>query len=373
MQLIVSTMILPLAVSASAVCITLLYASILDIKDRRVPFRTWYPMLVVAVPATSAFYWIAGGSTGPLTGFVALAALVLYANYLDSTDTKNAFNPVFPIVTLALPAVSWFVVSTEVTLAALLAYLVIAVVLLYVTYLDVHERLTLFRRLYIVPVMATFTFVTLHYSFQGTWSAIGVYIAISALFCALFYAFGALHLFGGADAWALILLGLSVPIFPMQPLLGYPVHNFLPFTVLINAVLLNLAAPLGLFLWNIVHRHRAPLPHLFFGYPVPGDRVEHAFGFVMEEIEEKDTIIERRFIPVRELLLRMFQGRRTRYTKDLRNHPERYAGELSLYRRAGHVWILYGVPFILPITAGFITAVFLGDILYFMMQYATGI
>ncbi|MDI6875266.1 MAG: A24 family peptidase C-terminal domain-containing protein [Methanomicrobiales archaeon] len=369
----VSAMILPLAISASAVLITLLYASLLDLKDRRVPFRTWYPMLVIALPATSAFYWIAGGSMGPLTGFVALAALVLYAYYLDSTDTNNAFNPVLLIVTLALPAVSWFVASTEASLADLLAYAVIAVILLYATFLDMHERLTLFRRLYIAPVMIAFAFVTQHYSIHGTGSAIGAYIAITALFCALFYTFGALHLFGGADAWALILLGLSVPIFPIQPLLGYPVHNFLPFTVLTNAVLLNLAAPLGLFIWNVVHRHRAPLPHLFFGYPVPGDHVEHAFGFVMEEIEEEDTRIERRFIPVRELLLRMFRGQRTRYTKDLRNHPERYQRELALYRRAGHVWILYGVPFILPITAGFVTAVFLGDVLYFMMQYVAGV
>ncbi|HZD43598.1 MAG TPA: A24 family peptidase C-terminal domain-containing protein, partial [Methanomicrobiales archaeon] len=94
---------------------------------------------------------------------------------------------------------------------------------------------------------------------------------------------------------------------------------------------------------------------------------------IMETIEEKDNTIERRFIPVRELILRMFRGQRTLYTRELRDNMDRYSSELSLYRRAGHVWILYGVPFILPITAGFITAVFAGDILYYCIRLISGV
>ena len=37
--------------------------------------------------------------------------------------------------------------------------------------------------------------------------------------------------------------------------------------------------------------------------------------------------------------------------------------ELALYRKAGTVWISYAVPFIIPITAGFVTAVIFGDFL----------
>jgi preflagellin peptidase FlaK len=43
-------MILPLALSSAAITVTLLYASVLDIRERRVPFRTWYPMLAVTIP-----------------------------------------------------------------------------------------------------------------------------------------------------------------------------------------------------------------------------------------------------------------------------------------------------------------------------------
>ena len=43
--MVFSMIIIPLIIGALAVVITLCYASILDIKDRRVPFITWVPML----------------------------------------------------------------------------------------------------------------------------------------------------------------------------------------------------------------------------------------------------------------------------------------------------------------------------------------
>ena len=46
----------PLLMGAAAIGITLVYASILDVRDRRVPFRTWYPMLALAAPCTAWFY-----------------------------------------------------------------------------------------------------------------------------------------------------------------------------------------------------------------------------------------------------------------------------------------------------------------------------
>ena len=60
------------------------------------------------------------------------------------------------------------------------------------------------------------------------------------------------------------------------------------------------------------------------------------------------------------------------YTKDLKRHPEQYRKELAFYRRAGMVWISYGVPFILPILAGFATALFGGDILFAFLSLITG-
>ncbi|HMA06038.1 MAG TPA: A24 family peptidase C-terminal domain-containing protein, partial [Methanomicrobiales archaeon] len=60
------------------------------------------------------------------------------------------------------------------------------------------------------------------------------------------------------------------------------------------------------------------------------------------------------------------------YTKDLKRYPEQYKRELALYRKAGTVWISYGVPFILPILAGFAVALFGGDILFTILTAFAG-
>ncbi|RPJ50105.1 MAG: peptidase A24, partial [Methanobacteriota archaeon] len=202
----------------------------------------------------------------------------------------------------------------------------------------------------------------------GAWWPTALVIGIAAVFCLIFYFFVALHFFGGADGWALIFIALCIPVFPATPLWGYPPLQFLPFSVLANAVILNLAAPLGIFLFNAHQGNRAPFPYTFFGFPVRGERIAETYGFVMEEITDQNGILERRFIGIGASLSRMVAGGpRRMYTKDLREHPDQYRSELELYRRAGSVWISYAVPFIVPITAGFLTAVIFGDILFTAM------
>ncbi|OPY48221.1 MAG: hypothetical protein A4E42_00147 [Methanoregulaceae archaeon PtaU1.Bin222] len=68
----------------------------------------------------------------------------------------------------------------------------------------------------------------------------------------------------------------------------------------------------------------------------------------------------------------MFRGEGRVYTKDLREHPQEFTHELAMYKKAGTVWISYAVPFIIPITAGFVTAVIFGDFLFAIMKFITG-
>jgi preflagellin peptidase FlaK len=180
-----------------------------------------------------------------------------------------------------------------------------------------------------------------------------------------------MHLFGGADAWALIFISFAVPVFPFTPLLGNPPLGFLAFSVLINALILNLAAPAAIFIVNLLRGNRAPLMYMFFGFPVAGDKIQDSWGFVMEEFDEKDGAIFRKFIGFAESIRRMYAGRDRVYTKDLREHPADYARELALYKKAGTVWISYAVPFIIPITAGFVTAIVCGDFLFAIMKLFT--
>jgi preflagellin peptidase FlaK len=107
---------------------------------------------------------------------------------------------------------------------------------------------------------------------------------------------------------------------------------------------------------------------MFLGFPVEGKNIANSFGYVMEDIREEDGQITRRFFSFREAVRGMMKGSGRVYTLDLRRRPEEYREELSLYSRAGRVWISYGVPFIVPLTAGMIVALFAGDILFIILQ-----
>jgi preflagellin peptidase FlaK len=267
--MILPQMIPQLVIASVAVAITLGYASLLDLRERRVPFRTWYPMLAIAVP------------------------------------------------------------------------------------------------------MAAWTYVAL--IINDAQQALGI-LGMVAIFCGLFYILAAyLHLFGGADAWAMIFITACIPLFPIEPLFGYPLIFFFPLAVFLNAVILNLATPLGIFFMNIIRGNRAPPLYMFVGFPVDGNSIEDTFGFVMEEFDERDGELTRRFITFRGAISRMIAGERRMYTRDLKRHPEQYSRELALYRKSGKVWISYGVPFIVPITAGFITAFSLGDLIYVAIHAVYGV
>jgi preflagellin peptidase FlaK len=258
----------PLIVPAMAIALTLLYASYRDVRERRVPFRTWYPMIIIGIPFTAYFYVLLIQGGGALT---------------------------------ALP-----------------------------------------------------------------------FLALTGLFSTLFYLFARFHLFGGADAWALIFIAILLPAFPVIPLLGLPPLAFFPFSVLINAVVLNLFTPIGILLYNMRNGSRAPFPYMLLGFPVDGDRISESYGFVMEDITDEEGEIHRRFMGIRESLSTMGRGNGRVYTLDMRRKPDEYARERELYRRAGRVWISYGVPFIVPITFGLVSALLIGDVIFGLLEIVTG-
>ena len=369
----------PAVISSIAVIITLVYASYLDIRDRRVPFLTWYPMLIVGVPATIWLLYDATKNASLITGYLALVAGFFYANYLDTREPDAPFRFPYLAVVLILPALSWFVFAKNVTLSLVPWYGMYAGVLLYISY-EEYRKITpkttkqkrkqqqanisdALSRWYFVLVIVIFAIASFIMMLGGGWGVPGIYIALSAIFCGVFYFFGRMHLFGGADAWALIFIAFCIPTFPMTPLLNNPPLGFLSFSVLINALILTIVAPVGIFILNIVKGNRAPLQYMFFGFPVKGDVVQDAWGFVMEEFTDTHGTVNRRFIGFWESIKQMYAGEGRVYTKDLRENPDLFKKELAIYKNAGTVWISYAVPFIIPITLGLITAIVFGDFL----------
>lgn len=385
----------PVVISAIAVFITLIYTSYLDIRDRRVPFIHWMPMLGVGVCCTGYFLWQTTANASLITGYFALVVSFLYADYLDNRGwtgslgltryyRKEAIFYYLPIV-LALPALSWFVLVPTINTQLVSAYALFAGIFLYVSYMEYTGRFEednknsrkkrdstaeIIGRWYFILIVIIFAFSSLFMFFGPSgWGTPAVMILFLSIFCGVFYIFGRMHLFGGADAWALIFISLAVPTFPFEPLLGTPPLGFLAFSVLINALLLNLVTPVGIFLINVARGNRAPVMYLFFGFPVKGESIQKEWGFVMEDFSEDNKVVSRKFIGFWDAIRRMYTAKGRIYTKDLREHPEDFTQELAMYRKAGTVWISYAVPFIIPITAGFVTAILFGDILFALMNF----
>jgi preflagellin peptidase FlaK len=374
----------PMVISAVAVLATLVYASYLDIKDRRVPFKTWYPMLIVGIPASVWLLYIKTGNFSLIAGFLALIVSFFYANYLDNHEPGEPFKFEYLAVTLALPALAWLVLPASFTLTLVPWYAMFAGIFGYISYItwrqipegkkkpkrrttesNVEEAL---NRWYFILIVIIYAITSILMLVTGSWGTPALFVLLPAVFCGVFYLFGRMHLFGGADAWALIFISFCVPTFPFTPLLGNSPLGFLAFSVLINALLLNLVAPLGIFALNIVRRNHAPLMYMFFGFPVKGDSIQQEWGFVMEEFVERNGTVSRKFIGFWDSIKRMYAGEGRIYTKNLREHPEEFPAELAMYRKAGTVWISYAVPFIIPITAGFVTAIIFGDFLLAIMK-----
>ena len=259
----------PLLIGAAAIGVTLVYASVLDLRSRRVPFRTWYPMLAIGAPFTL-----------------------------------------------------WFYVSR----------------------------------------------------FESSPSGAVTLLVLSAIFGAVFLLFGRLGLIGGADAWALAFITLLLPTFPFTPLLGDTAPGFLPFPLLIHAGIAALLVPFGLLVWNWRRGIRGPLVARLRGYPVTAGEIAEgrAFGFLMEDLSDEGGVLRRRFLTLGESIFMMFRDTRL-YTRELRVEPERFTAELALIRRASPVWIAVGVPFIVPLTAGFFATLVVGDTLFYLLSRLLGV
>jgi len=165
-----------------------------------------------------------------------------------------------------------------------------------------------------------------------------------------FYRVRILH--GGADAKALIALGLLVPTYPnMSPLpliaLDPRVETFwrvaFPFSLVVwvDAALLFLAVPLGLLMLNVVRGDFA-FPQALLGFRARLDSFP-SHAWLMEKIDAQGDHV---------LVLFPRRG----------GDP---AQELARLRSAGlhRAWVTPQIPFMVPLLGGFLLAFLLGNLL----------
>lgn len=155
---------------------------------------------------------------------------------------------------------------------------------------------------------------------------------------------------GGADAKALICISILIPYYPV--LYGYPMVNpgapflegmsiMFPFAlvVLLNASILMLLIPVAFLFYNIGKRN-VKLPQCFVGYKVKVNQVPR-FAWLMERVEDGKIKIS------------VFPKKSGNKLENIRKLKEFGLKE---------VWVTPQIPFIVPLTLGFIISFVVGNL-----------
>jgi preflagellin peptidase FlaK len=183
----------------------------------------------------------------------------------------------------------------------------------------------------------------------------GVPVAVIAVLATVLFSRGLFEagiLFGGADAKALMIVGLLVPMFstPLipQPAAVAPVTEILPFAVnvLMNTALFSIAIPIVIAVRNIRAKEFRGLSG-FVGYTIPVDDLPHQYVWVRDpmfgEAREEEKSIETSEDDRR---------RRLAIAEDLRSKGVR------------RVWVTPQIPFIVLMALGVVATLVAGNLLF---------
>jgi preflagellin peptidase FlaK len=283
----------------------LAYASVSDLRTRRVSNKVWILMGLVSIAVLEAQMLLNDYSLHHHLILVPVA--IMYFDVFWERD------PISEISDSRLKAVIIILYATAIAVIAFL---------LYHFFQKGGEELTGFLQLFTIPVMILVAYA--------------------------FYISGLLR--GGADAKSFMAIAMLVPLYPAFysfPLIGWgELTGFaiaFPFALvtLLNAALLLVFAPLAFLLYNL-SRGTLKMPESLFGYEADTANLPR-FVWLMQRIENGRL--------VRELL-----PRRSR-------NIEEEAEKLS---EAGcdRVWVTPQLPFLLPMTISFILSFLVGNLLF---------
>ncbi|ADI73598.1 Peptidase A24B, FlaK domain protein [Methanohalobium evestigatum Z-7303] len=211
----------------------------------------------------------------------------------------------------------------------------------------------------LVPGMIFVIYDLINYGFAHL-----VHLLISFVFIFGFvYVLFSFNAFGGADAKLMIIISIIIPAFPEIDMFGYtlplnpvPPINLFAFSVFANAVILTIIVPVGLFIYNLI---KEPLSevfnkpwYMFLGYKTSVYESIPDHIRLLEEYEETNEGIRAGFS-------RSGKKIDSETIEELRN----YADKNLISKR---IWVTPGLPFMIPITVGFLTTVVYGDLIFYL-------
>ena len=185
--------------------------------------------------------------------------------------------------------------------------------------------------------------------------ASGVPVAVVALLVTVLFARGLFEagiLFGGADAKALMIAGLLVPIFP-NPLIAQPasvvaLNDLLPFAVnvLMNSALFSVVVPIAIAVRNVRAGEFRGFAG-FVGYSIPVKELPRRYVWVRDptfgDAREEERAIET--------------------SEDDRKRREAIASDLTS-RGVERVWVTPQIPFLVVMAFGVLGALLAGNVLF---------
>ncbi len=228
-----------------------------------------------------------------------------------------------------------------------LSFCVGGVLLLVAAFMDARER-EISDAVWIAMLLASLVFLAVDFNPLMLFTSLTV---ASVLALALYK----LN-FGGADIKAIFAIALLFPRYPKFacfPLAGIPPLEIFVLSVVTNALILGISAPLTLFVANALRGNFSPL--MFLGIKVPADSLRNRKFFRLMHAPPAPTA----------------KSAKCKYVWGGLEPSEEYLRQIEDAAKRGivkEVWITPELPFVVFLTAGFFTASLLGDFIFMLLS-----
>ena len=237
-----------------------------------------------------------------------------------------------------------------------LSFCVGGVLLLVAAFMDVRER-EISDAVWIAMLLASLVFLAVDFNPLMLFTSL---IVASVLALALYK----LN-FGGADIKAIFAIALLFPRYPKFacfPLAGIPPLEIFVLSVVTNALILGISAPLTLFVANALRGNFSPL--MFLGIKVPADSLRNRKFFRLMHAPPAPDAPDAPTAPTA-------QRAKCKYVWGGLEPSEEYLRQIEDAAKRGivkEVWITPELPFVVFLTAGFFTASLLGDFIFMLLS-----
>ncbi len=237
-----------------------------------------------------------------------------------------------------------------------LSFCVGGVLLLVAAFMDARER-EISDAVWIAMLLAALVFLAVDFNPLMLFTSLTV---ASVLALALYK----LN-FGGADIKAIFAIALLFPRYPKFacfPLAGIPPLEIFVLSVVTNALILGISAPLTLFVANALRGNFSPL--MFLGFKVPADSLRNRRFFRLMHAPPAPPAPTAPTAP-------NAQSAKCKYVWGGLEPSEEYLRQIEDAAKRGivkEVWITPELPFVVFLTAGFFTASLLGDFIFMLLS-----